>query len=1038
MLSLADELQATAVRVQLLPLVRQLVRLRSMAAHVRALHASLDALAQALGVHDPFSAADADAVDRADVERLQATLALPEEALLPHTQRIDTLADIDRFLRTPGDSLPPAAGHLVHQMRVRLMQLQPLIAPALSRPLVPHARWAVINADAVISPRRRSAGSCVLGPLVHARMSVAAEASASSSTSPLPAQPFPSRIESLLDSPPASSLPPVAGVAKDSPVLLAPLRVHDINAAVAALAAAADTLTAMRHPCIATPLRMCLNSDMPFVVFDAACADLATVLAHQPCVGIHDRARWIADVASAMRFLHAHTPPMLLGALSPRGVLVASDGTARVIPVALAPDGRIACALAAHAPHYTLGDSAADIFAFGMLCIRVLDHEPAAAAVAASVRLPTDPVSAASTPGASPVSASPHLDALAYGPQSVPGDLWQLVHDCVHPDPSRRPPFTAIVAALERMPISDVAQASRPLKRRLVDAIVDDQLAPVQSNPDESSPHQERRRQIVKLMEQHDKQRTQQQQQQLPQRQEEEDNKQWTQQQQQHEQQEPPQQQQQPQSRRAQHLHSWHHRDSVKQHPFELCRLLPMPHLVSPPQASQMLQSQTGALPRDQQEQDKHAEWQAMREMPSGSMPAAKKPKQPTPSRWNRVPDRRAVRTPLRPERTADAHTSQLRATQFFEPQTSVVSSMLTPNEPAVVNEERLAEAAQMLRREFGEDFVVRDVDIVLRAFPEFMQRIGASGDNWTRVFRELNIDKRDLDVLHPSISANDSARPICMLPLASRELKCPIPPLMFALPNLVELNLSFNSLTGPIPHEIGLAQRLRRVSLVRNKLTGSIPASIGELRGLMSLLLGHNQLSGALPLQLFELRMLEHLGLYQNHLTGPLPEEIGNLVRLRTLKMYQNHLEGSIPSTLANLRSLTFLALSANHLTGPIPPELGQLVNLRVLRLSQNKLAGSIPRELGNLVMLTDLRLECNRLTGPIPVELAALTDLKDLLLHRNHLEMPPPAELADLLTRTSCELYQRPIGEARERFYSPQQRVSRGGESAGESAGA
>jgi Leucine-rich repeat (LRR) protein len=89
------------------------------------------------------------------------------------------------------------------------------------------------------------------------------------------------------------------------------------------------------------------------------------------------------------------------------------------------------------------------------------------------------------------------------------------------------------------------------------------------------------------------------------------------------------------------------------------------------------------------------------------------------------------------------------------------------------------------------------------------------------------------------------------------------VPGNIFDRSDLIELNLSSNSLTGALPSQLGQLKNLRVLNASRNLMTG-VPAEIGKLS------------------------KLEELDLSNNQLTG-LPNEIGNLSNLRLLDLRGN-----------------------------------------------------------------------------------------------------------------------------------------------------
>ncbi|MXZ18236.1 MAG: hypothetical protein F4Y81_08430, partial [Rhodothermaceae bacterium] len=88
----------------------------------------------------------------------------------------------------------------------------------------------------------------------------------------------------------------------------------------------------------------------------------------------------------------------------------------------------------------------------------------------------------------------------------------------------------------------------------------------------------------------------------------------------------------------------------------------------------------------------------------------------------------------------------------------------------------------------------------------------------------------------------------------------------------VVQLKLSYNSLTGPIPSSLGNLLELEELDLEVNRLSGAIPSSLGDLSKLEELDLGHNYLLGTIPSSLGNLSKLKKLDLYNNRLSGTIP----------------------------------------------------------------------------------------------------------------------------------------------------------------------
>jgi hypothetical protein len=81
----------------------------------------------------------------------------------------------------------------------------------------------------------------------------------------------------------------------------------------------------------------------------------------------------------------------------------------------------------------------------------------------------------------------------------------------------------------------------------------------------------------------------------------------------------------------------------------------------------------------------------------------------------------------------------------------------------------------------------------------------------------------------------------------------------------VIDLDLSYNNLTGPLPSELQQLSALKVLYLNNNKLTGPVPVELGQLGAMTTLVLSKNQLSGPIPAELGRLGALTHLFLYSN-----------------------------------------------------------------------------------------------------------------------------------------------------------------------------
>ncbi|KAK2657507.1 hypothetical protein Ddye_010559 [Dipteronia dyeriana] len=135
-----------------------------------------------------------------------------------------------------------------------------------------------------------------------------------------------------------------------------------------------------------------------------------------------------------------------------------------------------------------------------------------------------------------------------------------------------------------------------------------------------------------------------------------------------------------------------------------------------------------------------------------------------------------------------------------------------------------------------------------------------------------------------------------------------------------MDLNLSYNSLSGPIPSALG---HLSSLKLDSNGLNGSIPHEITGFTQLHRLSLSSNLLVGQLPITIGGLFNLESLDLSNNNFSGLIPSGIQNCSRLYELNLSHNSLSGSIPQGIGDFPYPQWLDLSFNNLEGEIPISL-------------------------------------------------------------------------------------------------------------------
>ena len=93
-------------------------------------------------------------------------------------------------------------------------------------------------------------------------------------------------------------------------------------------------------------------------------------------------------------------------------------------------------------------------------------------------------------------------------------------------------------------------------------------------------------------------------------------------------------------------------------------------------------------------------------------------------------------------------------------------------------------------------------------------------------------------------------------------------------LPELRELHLSCNKLTGRLLEWLSQLEKLTILDLEDNKFQGTILASFGTFRNLERMWLAQNELNGSLPVSFGQLSELVDLDVSWNRLTGILSEQ--------------------------------------------------------------------------------------------------------------------------------------------------------------------
>ncbi|PIN24289.1 Serine/threonine protein kinase [Handroanthus impetiginosus] len=278
------------------------------------------------------------------------------------------------------------------------------------------------------------------------------------------------------------------------------------------------------------------------------------------------------------------------------------------------------------------------------------------------------------------------------------------------------------------------------------------------------------------------------------------------------------------------------------------------------------------------------------------------------------------------------------------------------------------------------------------------------------------------------------------------------IPSYLTESTNLLTFYASNASVTGIIPNIFGSFPNLQNLRLSHNNLTGSLPGSfsgseiqilwlnnqevglsgridvLANMTQLAQVWLHANMLSGAIP-DLSSCKNLFDLQLRDNRFTGVLPPSLMNLPQLLNITLQNNKLQGpypQFPSTVVNVTIGTTNSFCLDR-PGPCDPQVSILLdvagalgypmsfaeswqgnnachdwrfincnsqgrNVTVVNMSRQGFSGSISPTFANLTSLRNLVLNDNNLTGVIPPVLTTLPELQTFDVSNNNLSWQIP----------------------------------------------
>ena len=196
--------------------------------------------------------------------------------------------------------------------------------------------------------------------------------------------------------------------------------------------------------------------------------------------------------------------------------------------------------------------------------------------------------------------------------------------------------------------------------------------------------------------------------------------------------------------------------------------------------------------------------------------------------------------------------------------------------------------------------------------------------------------------------------------------------PLAFgALPSLTLFNLDNNAIEADLSNYTFASPTLATLRMNRNRFFGEVPSMVHN-EHLVELDLSYNQLSGDIVSKLSSNSALVYVDLSGNDFTGQLPV-FGTESHLATLKVSNNNFTGSIPNSIGAFGSsgngLVLLHVNGNQLSGTLPQAISDLLNLEEFDVSDNSLSGYLP-DLHEMSSISDsaVQLQGNTFLCPVP----------------------------------------------------------------------
>ena len=208
----------------------------------------------------------------------------------------------------------------------------------------------------------------------------------------------------------------------------------------------------------------------------------------------------------------------------------------------------------------------------------------------------------------------------------------------------------------------------------------------------------------------------------------------------------------------------------------------------------------------------------------------------------------------------------------------------------------------------------------------------------------------------------------------------------LYDLPQLVRLDVSFNVLNGTLTGLVGRLDQLEELHLDSNNLV-ALPASISGMRALTVLSVADNLLTG-LPPELGDCSALRQLNCKNNKIASIPGAVFRSCTRLEKMQFSGNLLK-AIPEEIGCCINAVLVDFSCNAIE-ELPPSLAQCVNIEVLHFGSNKIPAIAPEIFSSLVKLREVQLFKNKITV-VPAEIGFLTQVERISLSGNNLKTLP-----------------------------------------------